>query len=216
MKQIKFLVIAVVSFLPILASCVEPLLVDQNKREESFLNNKGIDLDLELGFSSFINDRGRVNGGFTEKFIVGYNTPLTPVISGGFEVYLQHNDTQCIYGASEYTVAVFHLDWNMGIDLKVGFVVDPSTLVFVRAGVDQGRFRFNYYGPSTVAMNNGHMIRYKMLGGAFGAGVEHNFSDQWFLKGALDMKVYDPSSSYSPLGLLSGVVSIGYQFPIHN
>ena len=218
MKLTKYFTLAIIAFIPMVSSYAEPLkdyqFVSEKKRGIS--NFEGLGVDFEIGYSSMLGYSRYAHGGISEKVTLSYLHPLTSYSYCGIEAYTQHNEAQ--YRLSQYLNLT--LDWNLGLDFKIGLLPTPSTLVFARVGYDRGSFLYTYQ-MSSIWGNSIKQRRYSRTGVAFGAGIEQEVNEQWFFKGALDVKVFpnvlssaSGSTSYAA-GMISALVSIGYKFPLN-
>jgi len=217
MKLTTYCTLAIAALFPMISSYAEPLKDYQfvSERQSGVTNFQGLGVDFEMGYSSMLGYSPYAHGGLSEKVTLSYLHPFTSSSYWGIEAYSQHNEAK--YTLSQYSNLA--LDWNLGLDFKIGFLPTPSTLVFARAGYDQGVFLYTYQMPS-VWGNSIQRTRFTRTGVAFGAGVEQEVNEQWFFKGGLDFRVFpNIFSSYgsnsSAAAMISALVSIGYKFPLN-
>lgn len=136
----------------------------------------------DLGFA--IQLKANASYGFYNYWFIslgGYGQYNSPEVSNTFT---EPNNNRVVRN--------FKVDWSLGFDGKVGYVVCPSSLIYIYGGPDWGHYSFVY--QNTFEDLNDKLSAYK-LGGRFGAGLKQKLSKSWILSSSFDYTWY-PSETF--------------------
>ena len=109
----------------------------------------------------------------------------------GIEGYGQYNSAKTKNHFFETTTSTtatnrtFKMEWNLGLDARLGIAPFCTNLIFIYGGPDWGYYDFQY---TTTGVSD-HYKRFH-TGGALGAGLEQRVSDHWFVKSTFDYRWY--------------------------
>lgn len=139
----------------------------------------------------------------------------------GFEIYGQYNSAETenrffeTVTSSVETRRTFSMNWNLGIDLRLGIAPTSCSLLFLYGGPDWGYFDFRY---ATTGVHSTYED-FKM-GWQLGAGLEQIFANCWAIKSTFDYRWYPSKTLRYSNGetqtirarLVTALFSLGYLF----
>jgi|GEM_PF-4280820 len=193
---------------------------------------EGIDLNAGVGYSG-VTLKGTRSGtkplsttyyggdGVAVQVKVGGNYAFADMWLVGLEGYGQYNSAETknrffeTATSTTATVRNFKMEWNLGLDVRLGFAPVQNNLIFVYAGPDWGYWDFVYNTPGLTSSYKDWRV-----GGLAGAGFEQKICDNWFVRSTFDYRWYGKKTLTYPNGetqtleprMATALFMIGYVF----
>lgn len=206
----------------------------QNEQEQESCAEafQGFDISAGVGYGgvTLITTRGGIKptsntnyggDGVAVQVKVGGHYAFSDMWLIGLEGYGQYNSAETknyffeTVTSTTATNRTFKLEWNLGVDLRLGLAPTSSNLIFVYGGPDWGYYDFTYNTPGLISSYK----RFE-IGGVAGAGLEQIFCDHWTIRSTFDYRWYPKKTLNYPNGetqtikarLATALFMIGYLF----
>lgn len=184
------------------SSYEEPSSSQETEKTGNAMSFEGIDINAGVGYSgvTLLTTRGGIKpasntnyggDGVAVQLKIGGNYAFADMWLVGIEGYGQYNSAETkntffeTATSATATNRTFKMEWNLGLDARLGIAPTASNLIFIYGGPDWGRYDFTYNAPTVIST-------YKNweLGGFAGAGLEQILCERWTIRSTFDYRWY--------------------------
>lgn len=157
--------------------------------------------ETDLGRVTLDRDRQTFAGGL----FVGYDRRIAPRIVLGVEGGMDLSADDAVAGASGTGLASIDPEWSIDFTTRAGYLLNPSTLTYVRGGYTNARVETNLTGGGARLWETENRS-----GWLVGAGIERLFPQN--ISGRLEYRYSDLSEGDGTFGRHRILAGIAYRF----